>query len=756
MSLRHKMLKALNKVLPSVSQAELEALEAGTVGWDSELLSGRPQWNKLFELNKPTLTEEEQAFLDGPTEQLCKMLDNWQTQQDGDMPREVWDFIKKEGFMGLVISKDYGGKGFSAQAHSAIVMKIASHNAGAAVNVMVPNSLGPAELLHHYGTKEQKDHYLPRLAKGDEIPCFALTGPEAGSDAASIPDTGVVFKDNDGDIKIKLNWEKRYITLGPVATLVGLAFKLEDPDNLLGKGTEPGITVALIPRETPGIEIGNRHRPMNLPFQNGPNKGKDVVIPTSYIIGGQEQAGQGWRMLMECLSIGRSVSLPAMGVAASRFSARMTSAYSRVRRQFGLPIEKFEGIEEVLARMAGKTHMLDAARELTLQMLDQGQKPTVPSAIIKYHLTENMRGLVNDAMDVHGGKAICQGPQNIMAPVYNAIPIGITVEGANIMTRNLIIFGQGGVRAHPYILKELQAVREGLKEGATKEEINAAFSKTVKLFAKHIGYTISNTMRGMWHGLTGSVFSRTPDGVDAATRKYYKQLKRLSAAFNVASEMTLGTLGGDLKRKERTSARLGDVFSNLYMASAVLWQHEKRGQPKEQLPLVDWAMTHSLQQAEESLHKMLDNHPRKTLGKIFKFALFPRGRLHKTPSDKMDRKAADVLREPSETRDQLTRDLFLPKDTSNPVGAVEAAFLQAVKTDPIEKKIAIAVKDGKLEKTKDRKKILSTAVEQKIITADERQALEEMDVLRRMVIMVDDFPQQHPAPAQKPKAERAA
>ncbi len=741
MALSKKIVDAFKSILPSISQTEKEALESGTVGWDGELMKGTPNWDVLFKLPKLQLTADEQAFIDGPVEQLCKMIDNYKVSQDGDLPREVWDFIKKEGFMGLEIPKEYGGHGFSSAAHSAVVIKIASRSIAAAVTVMVPNSLGPAELIHAYGTQEQKDHYLPRLADGREVPCFALTEPDAGSDAGNISARGVVVKNEKGELGIKLDWEKRYITLGPVSTLLGLAFKLEDPDNLLGKDKKDlGITCALIPSNAEGVTIGDRHRPMDLPFHNGPNFGKDVFIPLDNIIGGPERAGQGWKMLMESLAVGRSLSLPALSTAGAQLSSYSTGAYARTRKQFNTAISNFEGVEEPLGKMAGLTYMMNAAREATLQMVDSGERPAIPSAILKYHLTESMRTIVNDAMDIHGGKAVVNGPKNTFADLYKGIPIAITVEGANIMTRNLIIFGQGAVRAHPYVLKELQAVEE--------PNPNKALGKLVKTLAAHVGNGIRSFAKSFVYGITGGAFSKKPDGIDKKTTKYYNQINRLSASFNLAAEATLGTLGGGLKMKERVSARLGDVYSNLYLASSVLWYYEKNGQKKEDLPLVNWACQFALNNAEHALDQALKNHPNKVVGKLLQPVIFPRMAipfmdkfLTSAPSDKLDKQAADTIRNPGSVRDRLTSGIFKPTEDTEALGRLEAAFKSVVESEPLEKKLYKAQKAGTLQKELGRASLLNAAVSANVLTADEAELLKRTDKLRRAVVEVDSFPQ---------------
>ncbi len=714
--MRKFILKTFNSVMPPLSDSEREALEAGTVGWDAEIFTGKPNWDVLMNLGAPQFTAEEQAFMDGPLNELCKMIDDWEIMNgdDQDLPPEIWDFMKKNKFFGLVITKEYDGLGFSALAHSEIVQKLASRSLTAAVTVMVPNSLGPGELLAHYGTDEQKQYYLPRLADGREIPCFGLTSPQAGSDAGGIPDTGTVFKDTDGSLKIRINWEKRYITLGPVATIVGLAFKLEDPEGLLGDVGKTGMTCALIPRDTAGVQIGERHRPMDLPFQNGPNWGKDVVIPMDYIIGGQKMAGSGWRMLMECLSIGRSISLPSLSVAGAKYSGRTTGAYSRVRKQFKLPIGKFEGVEEALGSIAGNTYMMDAARVATAQMVDRGEKPSIPSAIIKYHLTEKMRKAVNDAMDIQAGKAVISGPSNLLSSIYKGIPIAITVEGANIMTRNLIIFGQGGVRAHPYLLKEIEAASQADQKKAAKDLTNLIF--------KHVASVIMNGGRSLWFGMSGGAFSKAPTKTKE-TRQYYKRINRMCAAFNLTANATFAIVGGGLKRKERISARLGDVLSNIYLASATLKHYETRGAIKDEIPVMKWACEQALFDAENAMVDLLDNYPNKFVAGLLKVATMPFGRLHKKPTDGMTHKAAQSILEPGDLRDRLTSGIYVSDDINDPVGELEDAFRKAVVAEELEKKLARALHKGEADPL--------SAAEHKLIT--------DAEAARQRIIAVDHY-----------------
>lgn len=751
--IRKAIIHALRNALPPISKTEKEALESGTVGWEGQIFGGNPDWKKLFELQKPVLSAEEQAFLDGPVEQLCRMIDNEQIRKDGDMSKDVWDFIRQQKFFALEIPKEYGGLGFSTQAHAAIVMKIASVSSPVAMTVIVPNSLGPAMIIREYGTQEQKDHYLPRLADGTEIPAFALTTPDAGSDATSIQDKGTVFKDTDGELKIRLNWEKRYITLGPVATIMGLAFKLEDPDNLLGKGKDVGITVALVPTDTPGLDIGKRHRPMDVPFQNGPNTGRDVVLPVSSIVGGQDHAGKGWQLLVECLGVGRSVSLPASSTAAAQTASYAAGTYSRIRRQFNTPVGKFEGVEEVLGRMAGTTYLMDAARLMTLQMVDQGGRPAIPSAIIKYHATEGMRRVINDAMDVMGGKAVMQGPNNLLPWAYQSIPVGITVEGANIMTRNLIIFGQGSMRSHPYLLKILNAVNN--------PDHKQGFRDLIKPTLAFGGSLVKSIAKGFVHGVTGGRFSRAPKNVDKKTKKYYRQINRLSANLYTLASVEAVTVGGNLKRKERNSARLGDVFSHLYMASAALWHFEQNGRRPEDRALLDWACTHALDKAETAMRDEFRNAPNAAV-RIMRPLVMPRGKRLTGTTDKMDARAADVIRNPGAGLDNLTYHVFKPAESDLPISKLMRAFNAAVETEALEKKLALAIRDGKVEDSITRAGKLESAEKSGALSGAEIIALRTADQLRAEVIRVDHFEQDSPSwasgksPAKKTAKGKAA
>jgi acyl-CoA dehydrogenase len=715
------------RILPQISQTEQEALDAGSIWWDADLFTGDPEWTKLLAYPEARLSAEEKAFIDGPVEELCGMLDEWDiTHNRMDLPPEAWKFIREKGFLGIIIPKSYGGLGFSAFAHSEIVTKISTRSGTAAVTVMVPNSLGPAELLIHYGTEEQKNHYLPRLAKGLEIPCFALTNPEAGSDAGAIPDFGIVCKGmHEGRevLGVRLTWEKRYITLGPVATILGMAFKLFDPDKLLGGKEEVGITLALIPTTHKGVNIGRRHIPLAAAFMNGPNWGKDVFIPMQWIIGGEAQIGKGWRMLVECLAAGRSISLPSMSMAAGKLGSRATGAYSRVRAQFKTPIGRFEGVEEALARIGGNTYMMDATRRLTMTALDSGEKPSVISAICKYHMTERMRSIVNDAMDIHGGKGIMMGPNNYLGHAYGNVPIAITVEGANILTRSLIIFGQGAIRCHPYVLKEIAAA------GA-----NDLGAFDTALWG-HMSFTISNAARSLWLGIFGGQGVAVPGGPD--TRRYLQMMTRFSSAFALLSDISMFVIGGSLKRREKISGRLGDILSLLYITSATVKRFHDEGRQKDDLPLLTWAMFDSFFKLQVAMDGVLDNFPNRTIAAILRVLVFPKGLTLNAPYDKCGSKVAAILLTPGAARDRLTAGAYIPRDENDVIGRMEFAMHATIKADPIEAKVRQALKEGKLpQKTLAERR--ASAVSQGIITQDEHDHLVYTDRLRREVIKVDD------------------
>ncbi|MCW5622551.1 MAG: acyl-CoA dehydrogenase [Burkholderiales bacterium] len=724
------LLAWFRKVLPPVSQTEQEALDAGTVWWDGDLFSGKPDWNRLLAFPKPQLSAEEQAFLEGPVEQLCSMVDEWQVSRElNDLPPNVWQFIKDNGFLGMIIPRRYGGLGFSAQAHSQVVMKLSSRSLTACAAVMVPNSLGPAELLLHYGTDAQKDYYLPRLARGQEIPCFALTGPEAGSDASSIPDLGVVCHGEYQGRRVlgmRVSWDKRYITLGPVATLLGLAFRLYDPDRLLGGGEDIGITVALIPTDHPGVLIGRRHIPLDASFMNGPNWGKDVFVPLEWVVGGQAYVGQGWRMLMECLAAGRSISLPSSAAGNAKLAARTTGAYGRIRTQFRVPVGRFEGVEEALARIGGHTYVIEAARAVTAAAVDAGEKPSVLSAIVKYHSTERARQVLNDAMDVHGGKGICMGPNNYLGRSYQQVPIGITVEGANILTRSMIIFGQGAIRCHPYVLSEIAAAGE-----SDHAKAGAAFDQALR---GHLGFLAGNAARALWLGLSGGRFLRLP-GVPEL-RADLRQLTRLSAAFALTADITMLFLGGDLKRREKISARLGDVLSQLYLASCVIKRYHDDGAQQTDLPFVQWALQDSVYRAQEALFGLFDNFPVRWAAWLMHRLCFPLGRSFSPPDDRLGHRVAALLLENSPTRDRLTAGIYLHPDESDPVGRLELALDLVNQAERVEAKVRATAKAG----VAGAQARMEAAHEAGLIDAHEAQLWSRYDALRRGCIMVDDFP----------------
>jgi acyl-CoA dehydrogenase len=733
-------LGSYRRMLPSMSQTEKEALEAGTVWWDGELFTGAPRWEKLLSAKAPQLTPEEQAFLDGPCEELCAMLDDWDiTHRRADLPPEVWSFLMAKGFFAMIIPKHYGGLEFSAYAHSCVLAKVASRSTTCSSIVAVPNSLGPAELLNHYGTQEQKDYYLPRLARGDEIPCFALTGPRAGSDAASLPDTGIVGHgtwQGREVLGITLNFSKRYITLAPVATVIGLAFRMFDPQKLLGERTDLGITVALIPRETAGISIGRRHFPLNIPFQNGPIEGHDVFVPLDCLVGGPAMAGQGWRMLVEQLSVGRCISLPSNATGSAKAAVWATGAYARVRRQFNLPIARFEGIEAVIARMTGLTYTMDAARSVTAGAIDGGEKPSVPSAMLKYHVTEMGRIVANDAMDVHGGKGICLGPSNYLARAYQTVPVAITVEGANILTRNLIIFGQGAIRCHPFVLKEMDAARNPDHRAGVAQFDTALFG--------HMGFTISNAVRSLVMALTFARLRGVPD--HGPTRRYYQHIERFSASFAFAVDVAMLTLGGYLKKTESLSARLGDVLSAMYLASMVLKHYDNEGQPAADLPVVEWACRNLLYAAQEQLHGFLRNFPNRFLAGLMRVFIFPRGLTYFAPSDRLSRQVADLVTAPTETRLRLGTFAYTTLAERSPLGALQEVLLLADAAEALEKRIRDqGVKTGKVTAL-DLPGRIAQAVAAGLLTIAEGEQLSVFDRKVMQILRVDDFAPQELIP----------
>jgi len=725
------ILQRFRSHIPVMSETEREAIAAGTVTWEGDLFQGAPDWQKLLSLSVAKLTEEEQAFVDGPVEEVCRMADDWDiTHNRADLPPAIWNYLKEQGFFGLIIPKKYGGKEFSASAHSAILVKLYSRSGTLATTVAVPNSLGPAELLLEYGTTEQKQHYLPRLATGEEIPCFALTGPEAGSDAGSIPDTGIIcrgeFKGEE-IIGIRLNWDKRYITLAPVATVLGLAFKLYDPNHLLGDKEELGITCALIPTTTPGVRIGRRHFPLNAVFQNGPTQGKDVFIPIDWIIGGPKMAGQGWRMLIECLSVGRAITLPSSAMAGTKLASWVTGAYARIRKQFNVPIGYFEGVQEALARIAGNSYIIEAAVKFTLAAIDRGQKPAIPSAIVKYHATERARSTILDAMDVHGGKGICLGPRNYLGRGYETMPINITVEGANILTRNLIIFGQGAIRCHPYALAELEALQE--------EDAAVQLKKFDQALFGHMGFTLSNILRAFILSVTGGWLVRTPAG---PVKRYFQQFSRFSAAFALVADMSMLLLGSDLKRKENLSARLGDVLSMLYLGSATLKHYAQQEYPSADLPIVQWACQTILATLQKQLDGLLRNFPNRWVAAGLRVLIFPLGQCQQEPSDRLSKQVAELLLSANETRTRLGQGIYLTPDPNNQVGLINEALVQILLVEPLERQIQIAVRNKTIHGATLVEQV-KMAVASGIVTQEEAEQILVAEAARKAIIAVDDF-----------------
>ena len=726
------LLKIYTKMLPTLSETEQTALDAGTVGFEGELFSGMPNWKKLLNQPKPELTTEEQAFLDGPVEAVCAMTNDWEiTHVHADLSPEIWAYLGKHKFFGMIIPKEYGGLGFSATAHSRVIAKLASISATLSSTVGVPNSLGPAELILHYGTDEQKNHYLPRLADGREIPCFALTGPFAGSDATSLPDYGVVCEGEWNGAKVlgvKLSFDKRYITLAPVATVIGLAFRLHDPDGLLSDVSDRGITLALMPRETPGLDVGRRHMPLNCMFQNGPVRGQDVFLPLSTLIGGEEQIGHGWRMLVECLSVGRGITLPSTASGGMKAGALITGAYARTRKQFGLSVGRFEGVQEALARIAGNAYAGSALSRATAAAIDQGEKPAVATAIAKYHCTEKGREVVKDVMDVIGGKGIVLGPRNFAGRNWQAAPISITVEGANILTRCLMIFGQGAIRCHPWVLKEMQAARHADPEIRLHDFDHALFS--------HIGFAISNAVRSLVLGLTGATVGKAPG--DGYTRRFYRKLNRYSANLALVSDTSMLTLGGKLKFKERLSARLGDVLSHLYIASAMLKRYEDEGRPASDQPLLAWAFHDAAHKIELALSEALRNFPIKPVGWLLWVLVFPWGRRAHAPGDRLGHRVAALLMTPNDARDRLGEGVFLTPGVNNPGGRINDALPKVIAAEPIERKLNKAIKAGQIEALEHEAQ-LQEAQLKGVLTHSEVELLQELAEITLDAISVDDF-----------------
>jgi acyl-CoA dehydrogenase len=721
------------KALPNLSETEKTALESGTVSWDGELFSGKPDFKKLHSIPAPQLSTDEQEFLDGPVAELCTMINDYEINHiKADMPDHVWQFIRDNGFIGMIISKKHGGLGFSALGHSMVLQKLASRSVAVAATVAVPNSLGPAELLHQYGTQDQKEHYLPRLAAGKDIPCFALTGPTAGSDATSIPDTGVVCKrkfEGKEQLGVLLNFDKRYITLAPVATVVGLAFQMSDPEGLIGDTEHLGITLALIPSTTKGMDIGNRHNPLDVMFMNGPVRGKDVFIPMSYLIGGEDMIGKGWMMLVECLSVGRAISLPSCSTGGAKMVAFATGAYARIRKQFNMPIGRFEGIEEALCQIAGLTYTSAATSTMTALAVDQGEIPAVPSAIAKMHSTEMSRTIISLAMDIHGGKGIIMGPKNYLGKAWQGLPIWITVEGANILTRSMIIFGQGAIRCHPYVLKEMEA--------ASIENDGERLEKFDKLLFSHIGYTTSNAIRSFFMGLGLWRLEKAPH--DKFTKKFYAKITRYSAAFGLAADVSMLTLGGSLKRKEKTSARLGDVLSHLYMASAVLKRYRDQGSNHADQSIVAWTLHEHFYKIEQAFKMLTYNFPSKVVGFILRRLVLPLG-THELPAgDRLGHKAASLILNPNETRARLTDGIDKEVSEHNIVMQMNETLKKVIETEPLERRILKALKSGEIDAIAPVDQLLQ-ALDKNLISKSEHIKLTQVRAEVTEVITVDDFP----------------
>ena len=719
--------RIMARILPRVSETERQALEAGTVWWDAELFSGRPDWARLAAFRVEPLCEKERAFLDGPVEELCRLLDDDRIAREGDLPPEVWSLLRGHRFFGMIIPEEHGGLGFSAQAHSAVVVKLASRCSAAAVTVMVPNSLGPAELILHHGTEEQKRHYLPRLARGEEVPCFALTEPEAGSDATAGKSEGTVclgFYQGREVLGIRLHWNKRYATLAPVATVIGLAFRLRDPQRLLGGGEDPGITCALVPAHLPGVEIGRRHDPLGVPFLNGPTTGRDVFIPADFIIGGPAMAGLGWRMLMESLAAGRSISLPALATGGAQLCTRVTGAYATVREQFGLPIGRFEGVEERLGRIAGLTYLMNATRRLTAGAVDAGEKPAVVSAMVKVQMTELMREVVNDAMDVTAGSGISRGPRNTLAMAYASVPIGITVEGANILTRCLIVFGQGAIRCHPCVLEEIRAVAD------------QDLVRFDRAFFRHLGLVARNGWRAFVLGATRGRPARP--GLAGPLGPCLGQLSRLSACFAFLADLCMAALGADLKRREMLSGRMADALGGMYLASAVAKDFVDDGSPEEDLPFARWAMETTLYRTSTAMEGVLDNFPGAWV-RLCRPVLFPPGSRLRPPSDRLTALVGRAIQEGNPGRERLTRDIFVPRAGTPGLGTLEEALAKTVAARPVEEKLKDAVRRGRIARASG-ESFLASGIAAGIITPEEARLWDAAVAARREAIQVDSFP----------------
>ena len=725
--------RTIKGVLPKVSATEQEALDAGTIGFDAELFSGTPDWQKLRDVPPITLTEEEKAFLDGPTSELCRRVNDWAIRHNlKEIPAEAWAFVKQHGFLGMLISKQHGGLGFSPQAQSLVLGRIASRSPDVSTLVMVPNSLGPGELIEKYGTPEQKRHYLPRLAKGIEVPCFALTGPTSGSDAATMRDVGYVTKGrHEGKevIGIRASWEKRYITLAPQATLVGLAIRLIDRENLLGRGEELGITVVLVPADHPGVEIGRRHLPSGAAFPNGPISGHDVFIPIDWVIGGEKLVGQGWRMLMECLAAGRSISLPSSSAAGAKSLLRNASAYARIRKQFDLPIGMMEGLQEPLARMVENAYAIEAARAVTAAMVSRGEKPSVLSAIMKYQTTERMRRSLNDAMDLHGGRAICDGPANYLQSAYQMMPVAITVEGANILTRSLITFAQGALRSHPFLYQEIQACQD--------DNPQRGLAQFEAAFGGHVAFSLANTFGALFHNITFGLFGSVPEKA-YGTAEWYRQLWRAARNFAFVADLTVAVLGGGLKTKQKLTGRLADALSELYFLACVIKRYEDDAKPANDRQIVALCARNGLYRCQEALRGVIDNFPVAPVRWFMRAVVFPFGSHYKPAPDWLGHQVAELVLRPGEVRDRLTRCIFVSHNPNDPTGLLEVTFAKAVEAEAAEKKLDRAVRAGIVRRVHGNDWI-GEAVVKTVLTETEGQMLRELEKLTARAIAVDDF-----------------
>ncbi len=720
-----KLLDATN-FLPAISETEQTAIEAGTVWVEGELFSGKPDFKRILSEPYPELTAEEQAFIDGPVEKLCEMVKDWDVFVKKDFTDEAWEYMRREKFFGIIIPKKYGGLEFSATAHSAIVSKLASRCGPLATTVMVPNSLGPAELLLHYGTEEQKNHYLPRLANGSEIPCFALTEPQAGSDAGGLQAEGVVFKGEGGKLYLRLNWEKRYITLAAISTVIGLAFRLKDPEHLLSEDENPGITCALIPSDTPGVELGKRHDPLGIPFYNCPTRGKDVVVPVDVIIGGKEQAGNGWRMLMESLAVGRGISLPAQSAGGAKLATRAMGAYAVIRRQFGINIGRFEGIEEPMARIGGYNYLMEAARRFTTGGLDKGAKPAVVTAIAKYNFTELGREVINDAMDISGGAGISRGPKNLFASSYQALPIAITVEGANILTRSLIIFGQGAIRCHPYAYHEIDAL---MRKDARAFDEN---------FWRHIGHVVRNKVRALLLSLTRGYLAGSP--VSGPSARYFRKLAWASASFAFFADLALASYGGALKMKEKIAGRYADILGFMYLAAATLRRFEAEGRPEADRAYFDWAMQYSLYRIQEAFDGILREIKVPGISWMFRLVgvwsrLNPIGVY---PGDAVGHKVAQAMQTPGESRNRVTHGIYLTENPEDALGRYEYAFRLINEASPAYSKMHKAAKLREIPKSSVPEN-LSQALQKGILSPEEAEQIKRAEAARNAAIQVDEF-----------------